>query len=126
MSEWCEHIYKYKPVQPKKHIDYTKIDYYEGQYWSGADVERFKFCPICGTPRPEVKKKELFEIVKETYENNYQSGFNSNNVYILITYKLIEEIIDRVDKDAKVFILKTPPNDSIEFNLKSYLKEILK
>ena len=56
VEKWCEHIWKYKPVQPKKGVDYSN-PWWEGKDWSGQVVRTFSQCPICGTPRPTPKSK---------------------------------------------------------------------
>lgn len=47
---WCEHW------------TIRNGEYYSPEIFIGKD---WKFCPICGTPRPECKKKSLAKILRE-------------------------------------------------------------
>lgn len=70
MSEkWCEHI-QWGIVEVKK----GRSEY--GWFYNNTRSEQvyvWKFCPICGAPRPEPRKK-LWEKVKEEHLRQFHMG----------------------------------------------------
>lgn len=56
---------------------YLKFKASSGNDWGLGCADEFKFCPICGTPRPE-PKQSLADVLRDAYQTN--SGENKYSI----------------------------------------------